>query len=355
MTKVKILTLLVGMVLLFTLPASVSAQPAAHQFAGRATLDGAVAPDGTIVTAWIDGNQEGSATVSNGFYNMIVAADPGESFAGEIVAFQIGGNNATPTGIWGEESESEDGLTSLTASSAMAGEVVPIDLDELIDSGQSGTATLTEMGSMTLVEVTLSAGALESELVHIHFGQCGNALGDVDITLNPFVGGSGNSTTTVDVTLAMIQDGNHAINAHDASDPSMWTACGNIPGGAMVMAPTPMAMAPGATGVPGARGSAGPAGSEGAAGPVGAQGDTGPAGSAGRAGAQGDTGAAGSAGAQGDTGPGGSPGSSGPTGAGGAAGAEGDDGSNVLGIIALILAIIAIVGAGGAFLLGRRS
>ena len=355
MTKLKILALLVGMVLLFTLPATVSAQRLPpHVFVGTAMMDGAMPADGTTVTAWVGGMEAASTTVSGGGYTLIV--DQGDqSFSGETITFQIGGNDAMETAMWMQGGGDE---LNLSASSAMAGEVVTIDLGQMSASGQSGTATLTELGSMTLVELTLSAGASQTELVHIHAGQCGDSLGDVAYTLASFEGGSGASSTRVDVTLAMIQDGNHAINSHDASNPGTYTACGNIPGGAMAPGSTPVAMSPGATGVPGSRGPAGSSGPDGAAGPAGAQGDTGPSGSAGRdgsAGAKGDTGSGGSAGAKGAAGPAGSSGGTGPAGAAGAAGAEGDDGSNALGIVALILAIIAIVGAGGAFMLGRRS
>ena len=355
MTKAKILALLVGMVLLFTLPATVSAQRVPpHVFVGMAMMDGATAAEATTVTAWVGGAEAASATVSGGNYTIIV--DQGDSsYAGETITFLVGGNSALETATWMQGGGDE---LNLTASSATAGAVVTIDLDALDASGQSGTATLTEMGSTTRVDLTLSAGASSSELVHIHIGQCGDTLGAVDEDLNSFVGGSGASNTIVTATLAELQNGNHAINAHDASDPGTYTACGNIPGSGLVMEPTTVAMAPGVTGVPGARGRSGAAGADGAAGPAGSQGATGATGAtgpAGGAGPGGDTGPAGPAGAQGDAGAAGSAGSAGPSGARGDAGAEGDDGSNVLGVVALILAIIAVVGAGGAFLLGRRS
>ena len=350
MTRVKILALLVGMVLLFTLPATVSAQRLPpHVFVGTAWIDDAAVAAGTTVTAWVAGAQVASTTTTGagGDYTLIV--DQGDaSFAGETVSFQVGGYDAGQTTAWMQGGGDE--LTLSASSSAVAGKVVSITLDEQNSSGQSGTATLTEMDSMTLVVLSLSAGSSQSELVHIHTGQCGATLGGVAHGLTSFVGGSGASTMTVDATLASLQDGDHAVNAHDASDASVYTACGNIPAVAMVGA-----MVPGATGVPGeagprgrtgasgaagAEGSAGAAGARGAAGAAGAAGATGPAGAAGDAGSAGARGAAGAAGAAGGTGP---------------AGVAGDDGSSVLGIVALILAIIGIVGAGGAFLLSRRS
>ena len=238
MTKVKILALVVGMVLLFTLPATVSAQRLPpHVFVGTVTMDGAMAADGTTVTAMVGGMEAGSTMTSGGNYSILV--DQGDqSFGGEEVTFQIDGHAAMESAMWMQGGGDELNLTA--------------------DSG------------------------------------------------------------------AMVEEPTEAPEAPEA----------------------PMEMMPGPQGE---RGPAGPAGADGA------KGDTGSAGSDGAAGAQGDTGSAGAAGAKGDTGAAGSSGAAGPIGATGSAGADGSGGSNVLGIVALILAIVAIVGAGGAFLLGRRS
>ena len=54
---------------------------------------------------------------------------------------------------------------------------IAIPLGGANDSGQSGWATLTANGAQTDVAVTLSAGVLESELMHIHQGSCANPGG----------------------------------------------------------------------------------------------------------------------------------------------------------------------------------
>ena len=90
---------------------------------------------------------------------------------------------------------------------------------------------------------------------------------------------------------------------------------------------------PGSKGKPGAIGGPGPKGATGSAGPKGAIGSAGP---------KGATGSAGETGARGGAGP------------VGEAGATGESGSGILGIVALILGIVAIVGVGGAFLLRRN-
>ena len=117
MTKVKILALLVGMVLLFTLPATVSAQRLPpHVFVGTAMMDGATVADGTTVSAWVLGMEAASTTVTGGSY--VIVVDQGDqSYATETVTFQIGGNDAAETATWMQGGGDE---LNLTASGAMA-------------------------------------------------------------------------------------------------------------------------------------------------------------------------------------------------------------------------------------------
>ena len=108
-------------------------------------------------------------------------------------------------------------------------DALTISLDEIDASGQSGWATLTARGGKTEVVLSLSPGALQTELVHIHSGQCGDTLGGVAHGLTSFAGGSGGSMTTVDASLSSLRTGDFAINAHQAGSPGTYTACGNIP------------------------------------------------------------------------------------------------------------------------------
>jgi predicted lipoprotein with Yx(FWY)xxD motif len=229
MTTAKLLAILAMMVLVLTISSPASAQRLPpHVFLGTAWLDGETVPDGTIVTAWVDGAETASATASRGGFILVV--DQGDlSFSGKIISFQINGNKADQTATWTQGGGDELTLSAASGPVGEPGRAVTVILRELNHSGQSGTATLIEYSPTTHVVLTLSPGAMESELVHIHSGRCGQNLMGVDYPLTSFVGGSGESITTLDVTLEGLQERGHAIDAHDAGDASNYTACGNIP------------------------------------------------------------------------------------------------------------------------------
>ena len=102
-------------------------------------------------------------------------------------------------------------------------------LGEQSDSGQTGTAVLAGRGTFTNVSLSLSAGSLETELVHIHEGRCLPAdLGGIVHALTSFEGGSGASITNVPASLDGLMTGAFAINTHKAGEPGTYTSCGNI-------------------------------------------------------------------------------------------------------------------------------
>ncbi len=107
-------------------------------------------------------------------------------------------------------------------------DVLLIALNALNSSGQNGWAMLTAKGAQTEVVLSLSAGAMESDLVHIHTGPCGPTLGRVDYDLTSFAA-DGASSTTVAATLASLRTGGFAINAHQKGNAGVYTACGVIP------------------------------------------------------------------------------------------------------------------------------
>ncbi len=98
------------------------------------------------------------------------------------------------------------------------------------DATQAGTVTLTPQGDQTVVVVKMAANpAGTDQLAHIHSGHC-PGVGPVVFPFNNLVNGT--STTTINTTLAAVQDGNHSINVHQGTTPpatNIYTACVDIP------------------------------------------------------------------------------------------------------------------------------
>ena len=159
-----------------------------------------------------------------------------------------GGDSATPTIIPTSTSPSPTATTvpsaptATTAPTAMAPDptatmspTMDLDvsailtaLDEMNDSGQSGWATLTGRGGDTEVVLSLPGATMSSNLVHVHSGQCGDSLGGVAHGLTNIVDGI-SVILAEGVSLDSILTGAFAVNAHNADDPSIYTACGNLP------------------------------------------------------------------------------------------------------------------------------
>ncbi|PKB78548.1 MAG: hypothetical protein BZY88_17820 [SAR202 cluster bacterium Io17-Chloro-G9] len=75
----------------FSLSNAQAQQPPTHVFKGTASVDGNPAPNGTTVSAWIDGNGVAKTTVQGGTYSLSVQQTPGQSYAGKGVIYRVGG------------------------------------------------------------------------------------------------------------------------------------------------------------------------------------------------------------------------------------------------------------------------
>ena len=121
------------------------------------------------------------------------------------------------------------GLLTVAAIAPVAGQdTVDFDLDEVDDSGVTGSVTMTADNGSTTVSIELD-GAPEDGVhpVHIHEGTCDD-LGDVAYPLEDVV--DGQSESTVDVELSNLLGGGYAINVHlSAEEMATWVACGNVP------------------------------------------------------------------------------------------------------------------------------
>ena len=119
MTKLKILALMVGLVMLFAIPATVSAQRVPpHVFVGS-TINGAAATDGTVIAAMVNDVQVATATVVDG--NFVLVVDQGdEIFAGMMVHFTVDGADAAETPAWVQGGGTEVSLTMAAPAQATA-------------------------------------------------------------------------------------------------------------------------------------------------------------------------------------------------------------------------------------------
>ena len=97
------------------------------------------------------------------------------------------------------------------------------------NSGESGTATLTEEGGKTKVAVSVTGQpAGVAQPMHIHKGTCDKLDPKPTYGLPSLI--NGKSEATVDVSLADLQKGGYAINGHKAAQAvSTYVYCGAIP------------------------------------------------------------------------------------------------------------------------------
>jgi Cu/Zn superoxide dismutase len=121
-------------------------------------------------------------------------------------------------------------LAVFGTSPAGAADPLTVRLTPQNNSGESGTATLTEEGTKTKVAVTVTgAPAGAAQPMHVHKGTCAQLDPKPAYGLTTLA--NGKSETTIDVPLATLQSGGFAINGHkSAQEASVYVFCGNIPG-----------------------------------------------------------------------------------------------------------------------------
>ena len=75
---------------------SVRLGPPVCRFYGTVTQSGSIVPDGTPVSAWVDGAVVETTTVSNSWYDMIVTG----VYSDKTVSFTVGSDQATEISTW---------------------------------------------------------------------------------------------------------------------------------------------------------------------------------------------------------------------------------------------------------------
>jgi hypothetical protein len=122
-------------------------------------------------------------------------------------------------------------LAGFTSAIAQTPQTITIQLSAENNSGQNGTATLTDIGGgKTRVDVSVTPGvAGVSQPIHIHDGVCslGSDLKGVKYPLTNVV--DGKSSTEVNATIASLLSTPTAINVHrSAQEVAVYVSCGNI-------------------------------------------------------------------------------------------------------------------------------
>lgn len=115
----------------------------------------------------------------------------------------------------------------LTEDGQMA-ESITVTLNEQNDSGEYGTATLTEVGGQVMVSISMIGSPTGvSQPAHIHTGICPDVGGVVHSLEFPLNGGS---ETTLATTFEELRSGLPlAINIHKSvPEASVYTACGDL-------------------------------------------------------------------------------------------------------------------------------
>ncbi len=125
---------------------------------------------------------------------------------------------------------------AVPAGSAMhgkAGQSITVPLKEQNGSGESGTATLRQMGKNVVVTVSLAGAGVTPQPAHIHNGTCSKLNPAPKYPLTPVTGGK-SVTTVKGVTLSELAATSMAINVHaSATNIKKYVACGNVKRAAM--------------------------------------------------------------------------------------------------------------------------
>jgi hypothetical protein len=121
------------------------------------------------------------------------------------------------------------GLLTTGIGLADAAEPITVQLGPQNNSGESGTAVLTDAGPKTKVVIEVKgAPAGVGQPVHVHKGTCAQLDAKPAFGLTTLT--NGKSETTIDVPIGDLRKG-YAINGHkSAQESSVYVFCGNVPG-----------------------------------------------------------------------------------------------------------------------------
>ncbi|HEX6370312.1 MAG TPA: hypothetical protein VF006_15435 [Longimicrobium sp.] len=160
-----------------------------------------------------------------------------------------GGGDEAAEGDTGSAEVITDTTTSTTTTTPMPADTgtagahsmgSAVTMNAVGTSGVTGQAQFMTQGEGTMVMVNLAAQGNSTHSGHIHTGTC-DAPGAVVVPLQDvtLANGAGSSSTTIEVPLATVMNGQHIVAYHAGSgaDAGAPVVCGQIPaqqaGGAM--------------------------------------------------------------------------------------------------------------------------
>lgn len=147
-----------------------------------------------------------------------------------------GGTTDTTTAVMVTGDDATGTTTPMAGDTAMAGAQGmggAVTMNAAGGSGVTGQAQFMDHGSgSTMVTVNLTAQGNSTHSGHIHTGTC-DAPGDVVVPLQDvtLANGTGSSSSTLQVPLATVMNGQHIVAYHASSgdNPGAPVVCGTIP------------------------------------------------------------------------------------------------------------------------------
>lgn len=126
-------------------------------------------------------------------------------------------------------------LTAFAAIAALASQValaapaqITVTMKALNDSGETGTATITQQTDGVKIVVDLKNAPKAAQPTHVHVGTCGKIKAAPEYPLVNSEDGKG-TTVLKGVTIEQLLKGDYAINVHkSADDLGTYVSCGNI-------------------------------------------------------------------------------------------------------------------------------
>lgn len=107
------------------LPSAVFAQPPVCAFYGTAKLDGKLVADGTLISAWIEGEKVGETPYKDSRYILKVVQPSGADFTGKTVTFKVGQYAAAEASVWEAGEVTRINLNAVTAPPKLPDLVIP--------------------------------------------------------------------------------------------------------------------------------------------------------------------------------------------------------------------------------------